>query len=182
MKKFVFVFLFLSICVFLFPMIAVPQKYWNEFSQTDYSWKYIGNRQFSQGNASSPCLAFSPSGQPYVAFVDANGNKATVMMFNGTNWVNVGNSVSAPGFTGELSMTLSPTGQPYIAFSDLNRVCWFKLNELKFNNFSHICLLFTAKKYGKSSKISCIKNCICQSEPINIRWIWKSLFSILEPK
>ncbi len=38
-------------------------------------------------------LAFSPSGQPYVAYQDyLNSYKATVMTFDGTNWVNVGNA------------------------------------------------------------------------------------------
>ena len=61
------------------------------------NWVNVGNAGFSAGEAGWSSLAFSSSGQPYVAYTDyGNSDKATVMTFDGTNWVNVGNA----GFLG----------------------------------------------------------------------------------
>ncbi|TSA27894.1 MAG: hypothetical protein D4R67_05220 [Bacteroidetes bacterium] len=91
---------------------------WYEIT-TPNAWQNVGNPGFSAGQVNYTCLAFNPSGQPYVAFKDFGySNQATVMKFDGINWVNVGN----PGFSqGEVdypSLAFSLTGQPYIAFRD----------------------------------------------------------------
>ncbi len=53
-------------------------------------WENVGPAGFSAGEVYYVSLAFN-SGRPYVAFQDVtNGNKASVMKFNGTSWVNVG--------------------------------------------------------------------------------------------
>jgi hypothetical protein len=47
------------------------------------NWLNVGNVGFSVGEAGNPRLAFSPSGQPYVAYSDAaNSSKATVMKYD----------------------------------------------------------------------------------------------------
>jgi hypothetical protein len=80
----------------------------------------VGNAGFSSGSAGDPRLAFSPSGQPYVAYIDPGyGDAMTVMKFDGTNWVNVGNE----GFSGYLdgypSLAFGPSdGLPYVAYQD----------------------------------------------------------------
>jgi len=79
----------------------------------------VGNWGFSAGEADYPSLAFSPSGQPYVAYEDhGNSLKATVMMFNGTTWINVGNAGFSAGEADYTSLAFSPAGQPYVAYED----------------------------------------------------------------
>ena len=47
------------------------------------NWVTVGNPDFSAGWAEYTSLAFSPSGQPYVAYQDfANNNEATVMKYD----------------------------------------------------------------------------------------------------
>jgi hypothetical protein len=54
-----------------------------------------------------------------VAFEDeADSDKATVMMFNGTNWVNVGIEGFSAGAVNWTSLAFSPTGEPYVAYED----------------------------------------------------------------
>ena len=56
------------------------------------NWVNIGNAGFSAGISYYTSLAFSPTGEPYVAYQDCvNHYKATVMKYDGTQWVNVGN-------------------------------------------------------------------------------------------
>ncbi len=83
-------------------------------------WMYVGNPYFSPGKVNLTSIAFSPSGQPYVAFGDrGNYNKATVMQFNGTSWVNVGSAGFSAGWTSDISLAFSPLdGQPYVAYED----------------------------------------------------------------
>jgi len=114
MKKFIY------ILFFLIPVVSFAQQPWYKYSPTDYTWKNVGNAGFSAGGDDYTSLAFSPSGQPYVAFEDvANSYKATVMKFDGTNWVNVGNAGFSAGGAGYTSLAFSPSnGQPYVAFID----------------------------------------------------------------
>jgi len=89
---------------------------------TEPDWVYVGNAGFSAAEVGYPRLAFSPAGEPFVAYIDvANFYRATVMKFNGTSWVNVG----IPGFSegGEVwenSLAVSSTGVPYLAFKECN--------------------------------------------------------------
>ena len=85
------------------------------------NWVNVGNDRFSAGQAAFISLAFSPSGQPYVGFIDSHTNppyKATVMKFDGANWVNVGNEGFSAGYVGSTSLAFSQSGQPYIAYED----------------------------------------------------------------
>jgi len=83
------------------------------------NWVYIGTLGFSAGVADYVSLAFSPAGQPYVAYLDwANSQKATVMMFNGTNWVNVGTAGFSAGEADYTSLAFNTSGQPYVAYVD----------------------------------------------------------------
>ncbi len=83
------------------------------------SWVNVGNARFSDGEADNLSIAFSPSGQPYVAYADdGNSEKATVMKFDGSNWVNVGNAGFTPHGVYTTSIAFSPTGEPYIAYED----------------------------------------------------------------
>ena len=75
------------------------------FSPLNYMWLNVGIENFSGGEADYTSLAFSPAGQPYVAYKDyVNLKKASVKKFNGTSWIDVG----IPGFSaGESSYNLS---------------------------------------------------------------------------
>ena len=83
------------------------------------NWVNIGNAGFSAGKTWYTSLAFSPSGQPYVAYMDSiNSSKATVMEFDGTNWVNVGNAGFSEGEAEYITLAFSPSGQPYVAYEN----------------------------------------------------------------
>ncbi len=51
------------------------------------NWVYVGSESFSAGESEYTSLAFSPSGQPYVAYMDfgINATKATVMKYDSVN-------------------------------------------------------------------------------------------------
>ncbi len=106
--------------MFVFPIAVCAQQPWYKSSPLDYMWQNVGNAGFSAGVASDISLAFSPSGQPYVAYEDyGNAEKATVMKFDGTNWVNVGNAGFSAGTTDCESLAFNPSsGDPYVAYED----------------------------------------------------------------
>ena len=102
---------------FAFGLLLAAGLTTNTFAQ----WQTVGNAGFSAGDALNTSLAFSSSGEPYVAYSDgANSQKATVMKFNGTNWVNVGTAGFSAGSTlnSLLTIAFSPSGEPYVAYSD----------------------------------------------------------------
>jgi hypothetical protein len=83
------------------------------------NWINVGEAGFSEGFPDYASLAFSPAGQPYLAFEDeANDAKATVMKFDGTNWVNVGEAGFSTGEAEWTSLAFAPNGNPYVAFGD----------------------------------------------------------------
>jgi len=81
------------------------------------TWQNVGTA--FAGEVWYTSLAFSPGGEPYVAYADAaNSWETTVMKFDGTAWVNVG----TPGFSeyapAYICLAFSPDGEPYVAYSD----------------------------------------------------------------
>lgn len=82
-------------------------------------WQNVGSPSFSEGLVFYTSLAFSPSGEPYVAYQDrANSYKATVKKFDGTAWENVGAVGFSAGDVEFTSLVFSPSGEPYVAFMD----------------------------------------------------------------
>jgi hypothetical protein len=72
----------------------------------------------SAGQANYVSLAFDSSNTPYVAFQDVvNGNKATVMKFDGSNWVAAGNADFSAGAASYVSLKIAGT-TPYVAYVD----------------------------------------------------------------
>ena len=109
------------ICILLslIPFIGNAQQTWYKSSPLDYMWTNVGNAGFSAGSAWNISLAFSPSGEPHVAFTESGfSGKATVMKFDGTNWVNVGTEGFSAGQVAWTSLAFSLAGLPYVAFED----------------------------------------------------------------
>lgn len=80
-------------------------------------WQTIGTEGFSAGSPQYLDLAVD-NGTPYVAYKDAaNGEKCTVMKFNGGNWITVGNAGFTEGIARDQSLAVA-NGQPYVAFTD----------------------------------------------------------------
>ncbi len=88
------------------------------YSYGGSSWSLFGS-DFTNGGNTSTYASFAASGTtPYVAFQDgANGKKATVVTYNGSNWVDVGQA----GFgSGPVSYTCMGfyNNDPIVAFAD----------------------------------------------------------------
>jgi len=103
MKK---IFKFLLLCS-LFSNQSIAQQ-----------WSLVGAKAFSDGEAYDQHVLIVNE-TPYVAFSDAaNGNKASVMKFDGSAWVNVGQA----GFTQARSDVISidtDNGVPWVALEDV---------------------------------------------------------------
>ncbi|NMB41991.1 MAG: T9SS type A sorting domain-containing protein, partial [Firmicutes bacterium] len=83
------------------------------------AWVNVGTPGFSEGDTYYTSLAFSPSGEPYVVYMDwANSFKATVMKFDGSNWVNVGIAGFSEFGVEFTSIAFGPNGEPYVAYRD----------------------------------------------------------------
>jgi hypothetical protein len=83
------------------------------------AWQVIGADHFSSSTVTTVPIVINSNGVPYVAYEDtANGNKATVMKFDGSAWATVGNAGFSPDQAGGLSLALDATGTPYVAFAN----------------------------------------------------------------
>jgi hypothetical protein len=82
-------------------------------------WEQVGEAGFSAGETYSTKLAIDSSGTPYVAYMDvANGNKASVMRFNGTAWEQVGAAGFSTDKVEHISLALDSGGRLYVAYQD----------------------------------------------------------------
>jgi hypothetical protein len=110
----------ICILVALIPFLGNSQQNPNPTSPLLNGWQNVGNTHFSAGEAIYTSLDISPSGQPYVGYMDeGNSGKATVMKFDGTSWTNVGNAGFSAGVAQWISLVFNPIdGQPYVAFRD----------------------------------------------------------------
>ena len=62
------------------------------------TWQLVGTAGISAGFSYSTDLALDATGTPFVAYRDeANGNKATVMKYNGSSWGEVGAGATSGG-------------------------------------------------------------------------------------
>jgi hypothetical protein len=108
------------ILAFFIPVVVCAQQDWLKSSPSANGWQNVGNAYFSAGEAIYTSLDISPSGQPYVGYMDeGNSGKATVMKFDGSNWTNVGNAGFSAGVAQWISLVFNPVdGQPFVAFRD----------------------------------------------------------------
>lgn len=94
------------------------------------SWILIGDAGFTGGFADRPSLVFDSTGTPYVAYRDGTeGDRASVMHFDGSNWELLGD----PGFSSGAAFGLSAAiyqDAPVVAYADTDNderavVKWF---------------------------------------------------------
>ena len=82
----------------------------------DSEWETVGSAGSISGISSVPSLAIDSNGTPYIGFIDKNnGDKITVMKFNGADWETVG----SPGFSPTIAWNASLAiynDTPYIAY------------------------------------------------------------------
>jgi hypothetical protein len=115
MKNILYIFLLLA------PTIVYPQPNWYKSSPMNQAWKNVGNAGFSERGVDYISLAYSLSGEPYVAYRDFQAypnDRASVMKFDGVNWVYVGNPDFSAGRADYTSIAFSQSGQPYVAYMD----------------------------------------------------------------
>ena len=107
-----------------------------KFNSGTNSWETVGTGGVSTGTAYNESLVISPTdGTPYLAYEDAaNGNKATVMKFNGTSWETVGTGGVSTGGALYESLAIAADGTPYLAY--LNGSNGGKATVMKFNGTS----------------------------------------------
>jgi len=83
------------------------------------SWEALGSAGFSSGSAKYASFAIDSSGTPYVAYQDgANGNKATVMYYDGSSWNVLGSAGFSSGTANYTSLAIDSSGTPYVAYKD----------------------------------------------------------------
>jgi hypothetical protein len=143
--------------MFLFPVVVFAQQPWYKYSPMDYAWKDVGNAGFSVSEAWYTSLAFSPSGQPYVAYEDwaADYSKATVMMFDGNSWGTVGYSGFSAGQARYTSLAISPSdGQPYVAYQDGGN--YWRATVMKFNGSIWVNVGIPGFSIGEASNIDLV--------------------------
>lgn len=83
------------------------------------AWETVGTAGFSTGFVSDLSLALSPSGTPYLAYMDRELNRGTTVMrlkFDSTGWEQVGPAGFAIPFTNHPSLAFAPGGTPYVAY------------------------------------------------------------------
>ncbi|MBY0013676.1 S-layer homology domain-containing protein [Paenibacillus typhae] len=85
-----------------------------------YLWQLVGRAGFTGDEADFVTFAFDQSGNPYAAFKDkANGGKASVMIFNGTNWYYIGGEGHTAGTADSLSLAYDSSSDTlYLAYAD----------------------------------------------------------------
>ena len=106
---------------------------------TKYSSYYmnVGNQNFSNGAISSMAIKIAKDDTPYVIISEVgNGNKLSVMKFNGSSWSYVGNAGISAGAAQYGSLAFGKNGTLYVAYQDM--VNGGKITVKKFNGTSWI--------------------------------------------
>ena len=93
-------------------------------------WVYVGTPGFTIVTVGYTSLAFSPEGEPLLAFAAgcSSSLQACVMKFNGVEWVYVGGGGFSHG-TADFTSLACWSGLPYVAYTDLtisNKTCVMK--------------------------------------------------------
>ncbi len=114
---------------------SIPPRKASVMKFNGSAWVIVGNPGFSDDKTSHESLAFSPSGEPYVSFIDwSDSSKVSVMKYNGTNWVYVGvrGLSKSGGYITSEGLAFNPSnGQPYVAYEDTSNS--FKASVMTFD-------------------------------------------------
>lgn len=98
-------------------------------------WQNVGSAGFSTGAVAFTTLAFSPNGEPYLAFMDGGfSSKSSVKKFDGTSWIDIGNPGFSTGIAYNTSLIFSPSGEPYVAYIVSGYVSIDKFNGTSWEN------------------------------------------------
>ena len=136
----------------LLPVFAIGQVSNTFLSPQTHAWQIVGQDTFSAGFAHYINLVFSPSGEPYVAYLEGVLSKLTMMKYNGNQWAKVGNSDSVPQGIEELSFVFSPSGQPYVAFVDFGVPPG--VNVMKFDGINWVYVGIPSFSMGEAHYVS----------------------------
>jgi len=100
------------------------------------TWNAVGGAGFSAAEAYSS-IAIDASGIPYVVYQDnSNGQKATVMKYNGSTWVTVGSPGFSAGEAISTAIAIDGSGMPYVAYEDAGNS--YKATVMKYNGSSWV--------------------------------------------
>jgi len=124
-------------------------------------WNYVGPSGFSEPFAIQDCLAFSASGEAYVAYRYGNPPYIRIRKFDGTNWVTVGTPILQEGFF--LSLAVDTSGNPWVAFDDYS--VNFRLSVMRFDGSQWI---YFGQPGISSTRIS---NAIIAFNPSGEPWV-----------
>ncbi len=85
--------------------------------ESDSDWVLVGRKGFAAGDARQLSLVVE-HGTPYLTYVDAaNGDRATVMSYDGENWATLGTAGFSDSSVGFPSLRVD-NGVPYVAYQD----------------------------------------------------------------
>ena len=148
----------------LLPFVTFSQFSNSKLSPNSFTWKQVGDPLL--GECSFPSLAFSPTGEPYLAYgyysVGFSYETTIVKKFDGYNWDFVGGF----GFTtmagAYISLVFNPSGEPWITFSERTNDFFYEASVMKFNGnqweyigspgFSDSCASFTNIAFNASGQ------------------------------
>ena len=80
------------------------------------SWVYLGSEGISEGTAIYTSIALNHAGMPYLAYIDYNGYKPTIMKYN-SGWVPVGSGVADTASSMYTSLAIDGSGTPYVVYA-----------------------------------------------------------------
>lgn len=91
---------------------------WKRDTSEISGWQVLGTPGFSQGKADYISLALDPATETvHLAFSDlANGEKASVMKFNGSTWEYLGGAGFTAGVSKQTILAINHSGVPYLAY------------------------------------------------------------------
>jgi len=93
-------------------------------------WQKVGDQGFSSDRAISTKIALDSQDTPYVAYIDSEYKKATVMKYNGSSWESVGNNGFSSSDISYLSIVIDRYDTPYVVFTNSkNKVSVMSYNE-----------------------------------------------------
>lgn len=91
---------------------------WKRDTSELSGWQVLGTPGFSQGKSDYISLALDPITETvHIAFSDlANGEKASVMKFNGSTWEYLGGAGFTAGVSKQTILAITQAGVPYLAY------------------------------------------------------------------